>query len=176
MRTGGANWRKVSELIGVAALVLSLVFVGLELRQANQATRQDAVNELITLNNELHRSIAENPDLARVVAMAASGEAPDPGSAEFFQLRHLAWVLHNNMVVLDTTRRTGQMSEQEMKYWVTSARLLIEDWPGIIPHLRYAVQDSVVVSGLSIEELRDRYVESDPDSAYCMLLDVVASD
>ena len=169
------NWRTIGEVIGLAAIVLSLVFVGLEIRYANQATQQDAINELILVNNEFHRSIVENPDLAAVVALASSGQEADPESAEFHQLRHLAWLLHNNLILLDATSRTGQMSEQEQIFWVTSARLLIEAWPGITPHLRFAMQDTVEVSGESFDELLQRYTENRPNSAYRMLLEVIAS-
>ena len=65
----------------------------MELRHANNAARQDAINELIATANELHMSIAENPEIARIAAIAASNDQPEPGELEFHQLRHFSWRL-----------------------------------------------------------------------------------
>jgi hypothetical protein len=38
------SWRNIAELVGIAAIVASLIFVGLELRQSQQIARIDAAN------------------------------------------------------------------------------------------------------------------------------------
>ena len=40
---GNSNWREIAELFGIAAIVASLVFVGLQLRQDRQIAKSDSL-------------------------------------------------------------------------------------------------------------------------------------
>ena len=145
----------------------------MELRHANNAARQDAINELIATANELHMSIAENPEIARIAAIAASNDQPEPGELEFHQLRHFSWHYHNTIILLDATFREGQMPQEEYAYWVADVAATTEMWPGMIPHLKFAMRNSLQVSGGSFEELLAEYGEDDVLTGYEVLLKAV---
>lgn len=56
----------VGQTIAVVALVLSLVFVGVQIRQNTRATRAASHNEVSNSLNEINRMFAENADLTRI--------------------------------------------------------------------------------------------------------------
>lgn len=62
------NLRGLVEIIGLVAVLLGLVFVGLELRQNTAALSAQAVFELNDSSNESHRALAQDAALAALVS------------------------------------------------------------------------------------------------------------
>jgi hypothetical protein len=60
-----ANWKSLAELLGITAIVASLIFVGLEMRQAREIAMSDGA--LANGANEIERHIAigENSEIWR---------------------------------------------------------------------------------------------------------------
>ena len=59
--------RVISELAGAAAVLLGLIFVGLELRQNTAALSAQAIFELNTSSNDNHRLMAQDDALEELV-------------------------------------------------------------------------------------------------------------
>ena len=59
------SWKDIAELTGIAAIVASLVFVGVQIRQEAAATRSAAVLQLKDSWVQLNLAQATNLDLAR---------------------------------------------------------------------------------------------------------------
>ena len=57
------GWKDIAELIGIAAIVASLVFVGLELRQTQQVTRLDSSATRAVWNMQSREAINEYPEV-----------------------------------------------------------------------------------------------------------------
>lgn len=169
------KWRTIGEMIGLVAVVLSLVFVALELKQANQVANLDARRSLIVTLLEINMEIAANPELARVVSIASSGDAVEPNSADLHQVRHLTFALYNAWSLLDAAFESGQMSEENYVYWVAEVRASLERWPGMIPHFEVAMQSDMSVEGRSLEELFAFYSAAEGDSAYMAILEAVVN-
>lgn len=62
----------VAEFVGVAALVLSLIFVGMEIRQAADINSAQAVQSLNLSTSELMRQIAINDELSGLLNRASN--------------------------------------------------------------------------------------------------------
>jgi hypothetical protein len=66
----------IGQTVAVVALVVSLVFVGVQINQNTRATRAASHNEVSNSLNEINRMFAENADLARIwIAGAANRQA-----------------------------------------------------------------------------------------------------
>jgi hypothetical protein len=61
------RFRALVEITSAAAVVLGLVFVGLELNQNTDAIGAQAIFELNASSNESFRQIAENPELTEIL-------------------------------------------------------------------------------------------------------------
>ena len=57
------RWKDIAELIGLAAVVASLVFVGLELRQSERTAQLELITKLRDANTTVKVLIAEHADI-----------------------------------------------------------------------------------------------------------------
>lgn len=57
------SWKHVAEAIGVAAIIASLIFVGLQIRQEDDIARLELIDKSTDQQCELQEWIAENADL-----------------------------------------------------------------------------------------------------------------
>ena len=60
-----ANWREIAELIGIAAIVASLIFVGIQLRQDEQIAQAERLATQQILDLEITRFIDERAEVWR---------------------------------------------------------------------------------------------------------------
>ena len=97
------NWKEIAELVGIAAIVASLVFVGIETRNSaiqaelnTQAIEISAYQELIGSINRQNDFLLENPELRviwRTVISGSSNEVTRDDEAQvglflFTRFRH----------------------------------------------------------------------------------------
>jgi hypothetical protein len=74
------NWALIAEIVGGIAIVMSLIFVGLGVRQTvdetalnTQSIRASADQDLILQISEVNAILIENPELSRVRRVALDG-------------------------------------------------------------------------------------------------------
>ena len=124
------NWKDIAELIGIAAIVASLVFVGLQMKQsqdialsvANQTRADATVSMLITS--------AENPNFVSAFAKAQSPDriplSPEEYATMSQYARALLYTYENNLFQLQSgfgTEHRWEASKQTM------IGFLIDDYP-----------------------------------------------
>ena len=86
------NWKDLLEGIGLVAIVASLIFVAIEVRQSNQIGRLEAMHSMATDWSSVGLALAANENLAALLARVDSGS----GREEFDDVEHrqLFNVLH----------------------------------------------------------------------------------
>ena len=70
------NWDAIGaigEIAGALVLVISLVYVGIQIRQNTRAMRYQAGQNLIDMQVRLNAMLAENSDLAGIIQLGMSG-------------------------------------------------------------------------------------------------------
>lgn len=72
------DWKSFAELVGIAAIVASLVFVGVQLRQDKQIAYAEAVADLVENSLESRSDINQ---FAHVLAKGNSGAELDPAES-----------------------------------------------------------------------------------------------
>ena len=77
-----SSWREVVELIGVAAIVASLVFVGLELRQSREIAISEAYQMRAAIEVSHGAAIASVPGFITGLAKLIDGESADDLTTE----------------------------------------------------------------------------------------------
>jgi hypothetical protein len=73
MKSG--DWKNTVEIVGIFAVVASLVFVGVEVRQNSVATRSATNATVKDAFSELNLAIASSPELARAMVTLAENPA-----------------------------------------------------------------------------------------------------
>ena len=71
-----ATWKDSLELIGIAAIVISLVFVGYELRQSTAIARSDAYSSFSSRFMELASSAALDKRMSDLISQVNQGALP----------------------------------------------------------------------------------------------------
>ncbi len=66
------DFGRVVEIVGTVGIIVSLVFLGYELKRANDIAETEAVATIYGMTNEMGLAMAENPDLSRVFRLAMS--------------------------------------------------------------------------------------------------------
>ena len=70
-----ASWKDIAELVDMTPIVLSLLFVRLQLRQSRQVAVEERVNNTTERKNAIRELIVANADIWQ---RACAGEQLDP--------------------------------------------------------------------------------------------------
>ena len=68
------NWEVVGaigEIVGVIAVVATLLYLSAQIRQANRATRSESIQGSTTAFNEINGWVVNNKELARIVLLGS---------------------------------------------------------------------------------------------------------
>ena len=71
------NWKDIAELIGVAAIVASLVFVGLQMNQSDQIALSEIYQTRTVAVADWNLNLASNEDARSAFAKSAAGRMDD---------------------------------------------------------------------------------------------------
>lgn len=112
----------IAEIIGAIGVMVSLVFVGLQVMQANQLAREAAEQKQIESIGSLSRILAENPHLAELWARAMAGEKLNP--AELVSATSM--ITHGQRIweALYYQYRAGRVSQELWEAHQTQAKAI----------------------------------------------------
>ena len=131
---------KLVEVVGIVGIIVSLVFLGYELKRSNDIAETEAVATIYSMTNELGLAMAENPELSRVFQQATSdfGSIGPDDRWTFFVL--LEYVINVNEAAWKYYDK-GVISEQEADYYARSLCKLIGRHPDLVEAWRANRQD-----------------------------------
>lgn len=66
------GWKDIVELLGIAGIIGSLLFVGYQLKQTRDSLNMQFAFGETLVNQELHSRINQNPDLAKALVISSS--------------------------------------------------------------------------------------------------------
>jgi len=81
------NWKETAELVGIAAIVASLLFVGLQMRQTGEIARGQMYSNQLANALTAYSAISDHPD---IWVRGKRGDELDPADAEVFLQQVLA--------------------------------------------------------------------------------------
>lgn len=71
-------WAAIGQLLGAAAVVASLVFLGIQIRQSVKASKATAFQALVTSIIDVNMKHIDNPEILGVIDRAGKGEPLSP--------------------------------------------------------------------------------------------------
>jgi hypothetical protein len=99
------QWSYVAQILGTVGVVLSLIFVGLQIRQNTGALQRNEHNSTMAQWTVIRQAIATNRDIAELMTAGLRGETP-LDNADRFRLEHMlneyAWASFH---IWDRTQR-----------------------------------------------------------------------
>ena len=107
-KSASIDFGRVVEVVGLVGIILSLIFLGYELKRANDIAEAEAVAAIYGMTNEMGLVMAENPELSRVFSQAQSNfEALSPDDRWTFyvlleyviNVNEAAWKYHDQGII-----------------------------------------------------------------------------
>ena len=80
------NWKDIAELIGISAIVVSLIVVAVELRQSTQELQFSTLDSTLGNYNNWRAKIIENEDVAEIWRTGMAGEQLTPNQSVRFRM------------------------------------------------------------------------------------------
>ena len=170
------SWKDIAELIGMTAIVLSLLFVGLQLRQTQQLAVEEGINYSNERQNEIRDLIVAN---AEIWQKACAGEPLDPVSRVIAAKIFDAWIDHvaGEYVLRAKGARQSDESRQRIveefaaQFWIyPGLRELNESksaWHnGAVETSSFLGEFSARIRSRA-EELESRGIKPEMDTAWC---------
>jgi hypothetical protein len=117
------SWKDIAELIGMIAIVLSLLFVGLQLKQSQQLAVEEGVSYSNDRQNAIRGLMVAN---AEIWHKACAGEPLDPASRIIAAKIYGAWIDHVSGEYILRSEGTRQSEESRQRiveefaaqYWI----------------------------------------------------------
>ena len=124
-----ASLVQIVSILANVGVVLGLVFLGAEVYQSNQMNRTTAWNNLIRTGIDFNDGIAQNSELAEILAKSNNGDSLT--DAEAIRLRAFT-AASMQRVWLDYQQiNTGIISTEELKTRIPRFQTLLERFPAV---------------------------------------------
>ncbi len=118
------------ELVGAAAILVGLLFVGFELRQNTAAVQADTLQNLTELTTSSMYLLASDKELARINSKGFDDFASldESEARQFFQLRRASWI-RIQMAFLQW--RQGTLNDEAWEFYgqFLCQYYAVGDWP-----------------------------------------------
>lgn len=119
---------RMVEVVGIVGIIVSLVFLGYELKRSNDIAETEAVATIYGMTNEMGLVMAENPELSRVFrdALADFGSLTEEDRWTFYVL--LEYVVNVNEAAWKYYDK-GVIDQEEADFYARSLCKLIGRHP-----------------------------------------------
>ena len=170
------SWKDIAELVGITAIVLSLLFVGFQIRQSQQLAMEEQINNANERQNAIRELIFAYPEIWH---KACTGEPLDPVSRVIAAKIFDSWIDH---VAGEYTLRASGVRQSEASRQKIVEEIAAQYWlyPGLeeLGNSRLDWHQGAVVTnpsrlGLGIlirerlDELRSNGIKPKGDTAWC---------
>ncbi len=139
-RNTSLEFGRVVEIVGIVGIIVSLVFLGYELKRANDIAETEAVATIYGMTNEMGLVMAENPELSRVFRTALSdfeSLSEDDIWTLYVLIEHVINVTEAAWKYYDK----GVIDQEEAEYYARSLCKLIERHPSLVEAWQSNEQD-----------------------------------
>jgi hypothetical protein len=126
------NWEAagaIGEIVGAAAVVLTLLYLAVETRKNAQALDATTTREFGFRLSEWHREVARDPELKRISLKGLEPEMGDFSGADWHEFRIFALSLFNIIQTSFHHMTLNLGSEEESENYIRIARGLIDNFP-----------------------------------------------
>ena len=106
------NWDAIGaigELVGAAAVVLTLGYLAVQIRQSSKSSRQQSYHDLVTRRTDFFNHMVESDDVTAIVIAGLRGDPMDEIRAQRFTASMFNYLSHFQDVYLQ--RKSGLIEE-----------------------------------------------------------------
>jgi hypothetical protein len=130
------NWREVAEIVGIVSIVVGLVLVAWEVRQANNIAKTQMVMDLAAEANEFNSATFENTEVAELVAAIYDPNHSEYTDAQEAMMSAVAWHFANLFWSAQRAYDNGLLGDDDILMYQSSLAWHIENMPSMRPWYR----------------------------------------
>ena len=157
------NWDAIGaigEIIGAAAVVLTLFYLAVQIRQSNRLSSFQTARDIFAIFDDNNRIVVENQDLRMLAFVPLDAQTEEQTK----QLKAFVVRQTNVLINLQTAYDQGLMDDALFAAGKLSLRGFMNDWPGITPILaQLSVEYPMLYEQEIFEELHKALRESEVD-------------
>ena len=158
------NWRILAEVVGVLSIVIGLMMVAWEIRQANKIARADIVMSLAEQYNQFNSSRFENPDVAELSNMLLNPDQFEITDTDRSRMAGAAWHFANILWSAQIAHDNGLLSEEDLATYQSHLAWMLEYMPGLADEFVFMWNTTGGMKGVYVFEPLKHYIESLPKS------------
>ena len=132
--------RTVAEAAGIVALLASLVFLAMEIKQSNKIAIASIQYDILSDFNEYHRLVLADPEVAEFISILKN--ADDRALSPAGEARAHAFVTNfiNIWYVIHTAHENGQLTDDTYQVYLEDVRSIVLHYPRVAPYLKESIQ------------------------------------
>lgn len=137
------KWKEIAEFVGVSAIVASLIFVGLELRQARQIAVADIYQQRTAMLIDLHGARLSSEPLAEAIGRMTAGASLSEREANLISTEHYLFFTYWENVHFQ--HEYGLMPEEQWEASQRSMKNYLRTNPGALEFwnsIKFAMRES----------------------------------
>jgi hypothetical protein len=123
-----SEWANIAEIIGAVAIIVSLIYVSVQVKDSTRAIKSTATNDAATAMQSWYQTVGSNEQTSRVFYIGMTD--PDVLSREemfqFIMITHAAFLAFQNSYLL---AEQGTL-DPEIRVSITNTLLATKDLPG----------------------------------------------
>ena len=143
--------RTFAELVGLAAVVLSLLLVAYEVRQSNQIAQATTTYEISRDVNQFNELGYSDDEFARLLLQLSDGSAEYSG-VETLKARLLAHRFVNVWTVQEVAHQNGLMTDEQFEMTKRDVLTVTRAFPGLASHWKAVLRTQPDLRGSDVLE------------------------
>ena len=158
------HWREIVEIVGVVAIVASLLLLAAEVRQSNRIAAAQAEFQLSDAYNQLNLQRATDAAFAKLFPKMESPAGHLVTATETSQMRGIAWHWTNIMWSVNSAYENGLLSREIRDFYVADFAYMLQDTPGIRSHFVAIYEDLGPMQSAAVFTPIAAYVVAEADN------------
>ena len=154
------SWRDAAEAIGVISIVLGLLLVAWEIRQANDIARAEVIMRLAEQYNEFNSARFENPEVARLGGLMFAPEGADVSALDESAIAGAAWHFGNILWSAQVAYENGILELEDLAKYRRDLQWMLDNMPALRDQLLIMHKSNPDMRGIYVFEPLDKMLES----------------
>ena len=125
--------RQIIEATGLTAVIVSLLFVAYQIRQANRIAQATTTYEIVRDINAFNEFGMTDPMFADFLERLGT-EDFKPSDGEAVQAQLLAYRFLNIWIMQETAYQNGLFTEDQLSLTKADVLQVVNDYPALLPH------------------------------------------
>ena len=151
------HWREVVEIVGVVAIVASLILVASELRENNRIAAAQTEQQLRESFNVLNSARATDPEFAKLFPKIEAPESHLITATDSSQIRGIVLHLTTIQWSVHSAHKNKLIDRKTRDSYVADFASTLEKWPAVRPYFVELYEDSATMQSVAVFKPIARY-------------------